>query len=208
MPPTILSSSLLSVPVLNTILNNPDLAPIDRIPLLHAKIALLENGAPTSSSASGPTQATRTKSASAQSLRASESVTDAERSGTGTTGPVEDDLKRLREEMEARIEVAGLFMGLKPAKVVEAENELTLVESRLKGLFKAQARRPTEDAHAASATGTGKAATTGTSGTMNELRGLRIRALKDLVEVEEALGREGRVKRWRELISKLQEEPA
>lgn len=203
MPPTILSSSLLSVPVLNTILNNPHLAPIDRIPLLHAKIALLENGAPTLSSASESTLATKT---SAQSLRASESVTDAERSGTGTTGPVEDDLKRLREEMEARIEVAGLFMGLKPAKVVEAENELTMVESRLKGLFKAQ--RPTEGVHAASSTKSARKATSGTSGTMNELRGLRIRALKDLVEVEEALGREGRAKRWRELISKLQEEPA
>ena len=206
MPPTILSSSLLSVPVLNTILNNPHLAPIDRIPLLHAKIALLENGAPTSSSASGPTQATRTKSASAQSSRASESVTDAERSDTGTTGPVEDDTKGLREEMEARIEVAGLFMGLKPAKVVEAENELTMVESRLKGLFKAQ--RPTEGVHAASSTNSARKATAGTSGTMNELRGLRIQALNDLVEVEEALGREGRAKRWRELISKLQEEPA
>ena len=114
-------------------------------------------------------------------------------------------MKRLREEMEARIEVAGLFMGLKPARHVEAENELTIVEARLKGLFKAS--RVGGDARSPGSTSDPNT-TASRRGEFEELQALRIRALTDLVEVEEALGREGRAKRWRQLVSQLREDTA
>jgi hypothetical protein len=110
------------------------------------------------------------------------------------------------EEMDARIEVAGLLVRLKPARLVEAENELTLVEGRLKGLFKlGRGGTVGQSTHAARGASVGLE---GPGGILPELRALRIRALKDLAGVEEALGREGRARRWRELVSKLEGETA
>jgi len=185
MPPAILSSPLLSVPVLDVLLRNPTLSAKDRIPLLHAKIALLTNRP--SGTASTP-------------------------SSTSGTDPMED----LLEETKVRVEVAKLFTELK--QWTQAENELTLVVSRTSPFFKAvrrdRAKRPDQEDQAdrSKPPPSGDKETEsefvvrvqGDEGLMSRLRPVRVDALTQLALVEGALGREGRAKRWRDLVAGLE----
>lgn len=182
---------MLTLPMLNTLLSNPALTPIDRIPLLHAKITLLSNGPTSSSAGQAP----------------NDPFTPIPRSSLAEAGDTarvgKEEVKRLREEMQARIEVAGLFVGLKPARVVEAENELTIVEGRLKGVLKAHQRKTTGAGSAEEESGI---VLDISPEDIDTLRCLRIEALTQLADVEEMLGRQGRAKRWKELVDKLRGE--
>jgi len=178
MPPSILSSPLLSIPVLNTLLRNTNLTPEERIPLLHAKITLLTNGP-------------------------SSSLPLATASSTSQAPAPDNYAKTLLEEVETRIEIAKLVLGSKPVKWVEAENELTMAESRCKPFFKKSRRMPAAEMGQEMRNEDSLESMKGDEEFMGRLKRVRVAALRELTKVEDGLGREGRAKRWRELVIDL-----
>lgn len=195
MPPNILSSPLLNVAFLNKLLSSPTLPHDERIQLLSAKLHLISNNQGGSSQ--------------------------------------ETDGSRVLQELELRLELARAHLDDRLPGFVPAEAELTIVERRCKAISKRAKRIESisdqtglgvGDIGGAGANGartgvTGKEdGTVGDEPVRSEVLGardtspaqdvlsLRIRALEMLSEVEDGLGREGRAKRWKNLIKQLQEE--
>ncbi|KAK1925767.1 hypothetical protein DB88DRAFT_509422 [Papiliotrema laurentii] len=201
MPPTILSSPLLTLPAIDTMLANPALTPLDRIPLLHAKIALLTNDLVPPSSAASAT----IRPPPAGSSSTSGSLAHAAMAGP-SSGRGRQEISALIDEMQTRIQVASLLMDVRPARLVEAESELTMVEGRCKGVIKADKdRRKKVEMGQGDGEGSSDHSTTlGVDASdLDTLKTLRVDGLKMLARVEESLGREGRAKRWRELAEQL-----
>lgn len=195
MPPNILSSPLLNVTFLNKLLSSPTLPHDERIQLLSAKLHLISNNQGGSSK--------------------------------------ETDGSRVLEELELRLELARAHLDNKLPGFVPAESELTIVERRCKAICKRAKRiesigdqtgHGNGDIGGAEADVTRTGITAEESGTVEDepvrsevlgardtppakdVLSLRIRALEMLNEVEDGLGREGRAKRWKDLIKQLQEE--
>lgn len=195
MPPNILSSPLLNVAFLNKLLSSPTLPHDQRVQLLSAKLHLISNNQGGSSK--------------------------------------ETDGSRVLEELELRLELARAHLDNKLPGLVPAEAELTIVERRCKAISKRAKRMESisdqtapgnGDIGGAEADDARTGITAKESGTVEDepvtsevlgardmppakdVLSLRIRALEMLREVEEGLGREGRAKRWKDLIKQLQEE--
>ena len=84
------------------------------------------------------------------------------------------------EELRSRLQLASAHRTSTPPDLISAEAELSLVESEAKKLLK---RDDPESA---------------------QISAIRIEGLKALCAVEEDLGRNGRAKRWQDLVQKLE----
>lgn len=188
MPPAILSSPFLTLPILDKALANPSLSPLERISLLHAKITLLTNDissalTPTPSSQRPPSSSRDTHTTAGGSSSVSRSLKAVHR-----------DLESTLKELECRKDVATLYLSLGPSKYIEAEGELTIVEGRCKSLLKRQRDREKKGQDGLL-----------DDGMVRRIIKLRVEGLRLLVRVEEGLGRDGRAKRWKELADVLEQ---
>jgi len=200
MPAPIFSSPFLNLSVINSLLSstsNPPI-PVQRIQLLSATLHLLTN--PPSISASSPS-----------------SSTGVERGRTRAS-----ELENPTEVMRVRLDLAKAHLALEVPDLRTAEVELTGIEGAAEGVMK-RLRGRRKDRGEEGRGGEGdeggeggrEGGEGGESGSginvegkdppwLAEMGRLRVEALRVLVGVEEGLGRDGRVRRWRELIGKLE----
>ena len=183
MTPAILQSPFLSLPLINKSLANPSLPPTESIQLLSAKIHLLTN------TSVDPPQSEPSASASSSRLKAE-------------NGPM--------EELDTRLELARVYCGMTPRRWMEAESELTVIEGKCKKWIKRTRRTPEEhtasEARLETSESKGDEKEDDEPPWVDQIRRIRVKALKELIQVEEALGRAGRAKRWRQLVSTLEAE--
>ncbi|ORX37284.1 hypothetical protein BD324DRAFT_625542 [Kockovaella imperatae] len=126
--------------------------------------------------------------------------------------------------MRTRLELARALMTM-PGRMAEAESEITTVLSDCKRCSKMLPHSRTRtrkvagdlatvhpdgavvDDYAQPAKSEDELPTGNPAlGDLNHIQRVRLEALRLLVDVEEALGREGRTKRWRDLIGQLEKE--
>ncbi|WVQ85075.1 hypothetical protein IAT38_007239 [Cryptococcus sp. DSM 104549] len=183
MPPPILSSPLLNLSTINSLISSPaPQPPHTRIQLLSAKIHLLSDPPAAGPSSAGGVDAT------------------ADSQGKGKGRARISDAAQL-EVLQCRLDLGRAYLGLDVPEWTSAEVELGLVEKDCKGMMKRLGRRKAEE------TGEGDGEDGGGSlgeGALEKAGRLRVEALKEMVKVEEGLGREGRAERWRKAIAKAE----
>ncbi|WVR06476.1 hypothetical protein IAU60_003507 [Kwoniella sp. DSM 27419] len=227
MPPPILSSAFLNLNTINSLLNSPvPPEPEDRIRLLTAKVHLLLNNLPPLIRS---TPSTRSNAPSREPGSSASSALERLSAGDGSR-PIPTPLsvgrdfterdRKLVEISQVRIVLARARLALSHPDYISAEAELSLVERDCRYTVKRHAR-PSESTSSLSTAGTagksgqGKGRTQGSATDGNrengdeatwlrEVRKMRIEALHELVRVEERLGREGRVERWRKMLKELE----
>ncbi|KAI9634892.1 uncharacterized protein MKK02DRAFT_37767 [Dioszegia hungarica] len=208
MPPPILSSPFLTHSVLDTLLSQPASAQ-DRINLLSAKIHLYANE-PTPGAATG--QASSSTPSSSPTSAAPSSVTQIDAAGARSGGLGRDE--RRIPEMRTRLDLAEVQLnearqtGESGGYTQQADAALRIVLDWTRGAMKGIERRRKErsggreegnpadvnkSGSLSPAVGLGGATEEDATGWESELRAMRRRALGMAIQVEEALGRTGRI---------------
>ena len=206
------SSSILNSQFLNlatvdqTLTTTSD--PVESINLLSAKLHVLTRTPPAGIALDSPSTSTRTSSLQSNDTQA--------------TRRLNDDIQVLR----VRLDLARAFMNV-PGRMIEAEAEITTALGECKRLLKRYSRprhndrgpyqvekaEPRESNESIeSRTSSDQPAERGNDASrdggeyaegLEYVKRLRTEGLRMLVEVEEALGRDGRAQRWRNLLEEL-----
>ncbi|WVQ65636.1 uncharacterized protein L199_003814 [Kwoniella botswanensis] len=180
MSPPILSSPFLNLNTINTILSSPTPIPIEqRIQLLEANIHLLTSSLPASIKSATTISDQRSRSEISERDRATLDID------------------------KNRVDLGRTYLSQKVPDYIKAEMEFGIVDRNCKSILKRIERSLTRHDGEVSSGSHNKEEPPGEAW-VDELKRVRIDALKGMISVEEGLGREARAERWRKAIEGLE----